>query len=102
MLPAPQERIPIYVGGTSPAAYRRAARHDGWEGAVYPWNEIEAYVRDARRARLDAGRCLGRQEHGPDTFDADLVTIEGMGHEIPPALFREFRDTLDAHVGLQN
>ncbi len=52
MLPAPPERIPIYIGGTSGAAFRRAARHEGWEGAVYPWNEIEDYVQRARAARL--------------------------------------------------
>ncbi|MBJ18296.1 MAG: TIGR03619 family F420-dependent LLM class oxidoreductase [bacterium] len=53
MLPAPPSPIPIYVGGTSEAAFRRAARYDGWEGAVYPWNEIEAYVKGARAARLE-------------------------------------------------
>ncbi len=58
MLPRPPAPIPIYIGGTSPAAFRRAARYDGWEGAVYPWNEIEAYVRDARAARLEAGGRL--------------------------------------------
>jgi probable F420-dependent oxidoreductase len=58
MLPVPPTRIPIYIGGTSDAAFRRAARHDGWEGAVYPWNEIEDYVTRAREARLDAGRDL--------------------------------------------
>jgi probable F420-dependent oxidoreductase len=58
MLPAPPERIPIYIGGTSAAAFRRAARHDGWEGAVYPWEEIEGYVARARAARLEAGGGL--------------------------------------------
>lgn len=58
MLPKPPSRIPIYVGGASDAAFRRAARHDGWEGAVYPWAEIEHYVKSARAARLDAGRSL--------------------------------------------
>jgi probable F420-dependent oxidoreductase len=58
MLPAPPARIPIYVGGTSEAAFRRAARHDGWEGAVYPWDAIEAHVRSAREARRAAGRRL--------------------------------------------
>jgi probable F420-dependent oxidoreductase len=51
MVPPPPGEIPIYIGGTSPAAFARAARHDGWEGAVYPWDEIEAYVEAARRAR---------------------------------------------------
>ncbi len=58
MLPAPTRRIPIYVGGTSPAAFARAARHDGWEGAVYPWEEIEGYVRAAREARERSGASL--------------------------------------------
>jgi probable F420-dependent oxidoreductase len=58
MLPAPASRIPIYVGGTSEAAFRRAARHDGWEGAVYPWEEIEDYVAQAKAARLAAGESL--------------------------------------------
>lgn len=58
MLPAPPSRIPIYVGGTSDAAFRRAARYDGWEGAVYPWNEIEGYVKGAKAARLDAKGSL--------------------------------------------
>ncbi len=58
MLPAPPRPIPIYIGGTSEAAFRRAARHDGWEGAVYPWSEIEAYVKSARAARLEAKGTL--------------------------------------------
>ena len=31
---------------------------DGLEGAVYPWDELEAKVMGARQARLDAGRSL--------------------------------------------
>jgi alkanesulfonate monooxygenase SsuD/methylene tetrahydromethanopterin reductase-like flavin-dependent oxidoreductase (luciferase family) len=52
MLPAPPGPIPVYVGGTSPAALARAARHDGWEGAIYPWDEIEGYVASVKEARL--------------------------------------------------
>ncbi len=59
MLPKPPTPIPIYVGGVSDAAFRRAARQDGWEGAIYPWDEIEGYVKAARAARLDAVGTLG-------------------------------------------
>jgi pimeloyl-ACP methyl ester carboxylesterase len=31
---------------------------------------------------------------------ADLVMLDGMGHELPPGLYAEIRDTLDAHVGI--
>ncbi|MCR9092661.1 MAG: TIGR03619 family F420-dependent LLM class oxidoreductase [bacterium] len=58
MQPPPPSRIPVYIGGTSPAAFRRAARHDGWEGAVYPWDEIERYVAGAKQARLDTAGHL--------------------------------------------
>ncbi len=60
MVPKPPGRIPIYVGGTSPTAFARAARHDGWEGAVYPWDEIDSYVSQARQARIaEAGHLDG-------------------------------------------
>ena len=58
MQPPPPAPIPIYVGGTSEAAFRRAARFDGWEGAVYPWDEIEGYVAGAKKARLEATESL--------------------------------------------
>jgi probable F420-dependent oxidoreductase len=52
--PAPTEPVPIWVGGHSPAALRRAARlGDGWIGNAYPWDECEHHVR-ALRAALDA------------------------------------------------
>jgi probable F420-dependent oxidoreductase len=40
MFPPPTAPIPIWVGGKSPAALRRAARHDGWLGMNYPVEEI--------------------------------------------------------------
>jgi probable F420-dependent oxidoreductase len=35
MNPTPDEQVPIYVGGLSEVAFRRAVRHDGWVGDIY-------------------------------------------------------------------
>lgn len=34
-------KVPVWIGGKSPAALRRAARHDGWLGMNYPMEEIK-------------------------------------------------------------
>jgi probable F420-dependent oxidoreductase len=44
MFPAPKEHVPVWVGGKSRAALRRAARHDGWLGMNYPLDEIETLL----------------------------------------------------------
>lgn len=54
MFPIPSARIPIWIGGKSPAALARAARHDGWLGMNYPLEEIEGLL--ARLADERAGR----------------------------------------------
>jgi probable F420-dependent oxidoreductase len=58
MFPAPDRPIPIWVGGKSDAALRRAARNDGWLGMNYDLDEIDVLLpklRDARARHLDAG-----------------------------------------------
>jgi alkanesulfonate monooxygenase SsuD/methylene tetrahydromethanopterin reductase-like flavin-dependent oxidoreductase (luciferase family) len=58
MFPAPDRRIPIWVGGKSEAALRRAARNDGWVGMNYDLDEIDMLLpklRDERARYLDAG-----------------------------------------------
>jgi len=77
MRPAPGEPIPIYVGGQSEPALRRAARlGDGWIGAgAYPPEEIPGFAARLRELRKHEGR-----EHLPfdlivpigATPDADL------------------------------
>jgi len=53
--PAPPP-IPIYVGGASPAALRRAARHDGWLSSGNTPEEAPALVDRLRALRAEGGR----------------------------------------------
>jgi probable F420-dependent oxidoreductase len=63
MAPVPKKRIPIYVGGTSKPALRRAARYgDGWLGIIHPMEEIEGIVAELNDLRREFGR-------GKEPFD---------------------------------
>lgn len=56
MRPAPPAPVPIYVGGHSEIAMRRAATlGDGWLGMYYSVEELEQHCRTLERAREDAG-----------------------------------------------
>lgn len=55
MEPTPPTRVPVYVGGLSEVAMRRAARHDGWVGDLYTVDEAAARATTLARMREDAG-----------------------------------------------
>jgi alkanesulfonate monooxygenase SsuD/methylene tetrahydromethanopterin reductase-like flavin-dependent oxidoreductase (luciferase family) len=58
MSPAPPVPVPIYVGGLSKAAFRRAARlGDGWIGTGQTPDEAVSCVAELRRLRAEAGRA---------------------------------------------
>lgn len=58
MSPAPLAPVPLYVGGHSAPALRRAARlADGWIGAKATSAEIERLVSELRRELSEAGRA---------------------------------------------
>ena len=74
MNPVPRAPIPIWVGGISDAALRRAARHDGWLSDLQTSQEVAACIAKLRRFRAEAGR-------DPAAFDvmasaSDAFTVD--------------------------
>ncbi|HKA15148.1 MAG TPA: TIGR03619 family F420-dependent LLM class oxidoreductase [Myxococcota bacterium] len=73
--PVPPSRIPIWVGGISDAALRRAARNDGWLSDLQSTAEIETCIDKLRHFRAEQGRA-------GDPFDvmasaSDAFTLDG-------------------------
>lgn len=62
LAPLPLQRpIPVWLGGASPRAYRRAGRlADGWFPMVGPGPQLDEALRSVRRAAADAGRDPAR------------------------------------------
>lgn len=76
--PAPTERIPIFVGGASPPALRRAARHDGWLSSGNDPAELPGIIATLRRHRAEAGLP-----------EAGLEVIAALTTPADPALLRD-------------
>lgn len=54
--PVPTEPIPVWVGGISDLALKRAARNDGWLSDLQTTAEILECIEKVRRYRKDLGR----------------------------------------------
>jgi probable F420-dependent oxidoreductase len=55
--PTPTAPIPIYSGGHTEPALRRAARYcDGWIGNAYPWDEAAHHIGRLQQYRKEYGR----------------------------------------------
>ena len=81
MSPAPKRTVPVYVGGTSRPALRRAARNDGWIGAGNDPAEVPALVDRLRALRVEAGRV-----------DEPFETIVAVTAQPDVDLFRRLED----------
>ncbi|WP_019872490.1 TIGR03619 family F420-dependent LLM class oxidoreductase [Salinispora oceanensis] len=58
MSPAPTAQVPIYVGGHTDAALRRAARlGDGWSSAMMRFDELRATIDQLARLRVEYDRA---------------------------------------------
>jgi alkanesulfonate monooxygenase SsuD/methylene tetrahydromethanopterin reductase-like flavin-dependent oxidoreductase (luciferase family) len=58
MEPHPPDPVPIYLGGHSDVALRRAARlGDGWVGSAYAWDELAEVVGRLKKFLAEAGRA---------------------------------------------
>lgn len=75
-LPAPGAPVPIYGGGLSEPALRRAARLDGWVSDIHTSAELREIVATLRRFRAEAGRAeqpFAIVAACADAFDADGI-----------------------------
>ena len=55
--PAPQQPVPIYIGGANKLALRRTARYgDGWIGAGNAPEDVPAVMAELQRLRAEEGR----------------------------------------------
>lgn len=59
MSPGTTKPVPVFIGGDSDAAFRRAARYDGWLGLRYTEEQLPDVLEKIRRVREDAG-VLGK------------------------------------------
>lgn len=84
MAPVPKKKIPIYVGGTTRPALKRAARYgDGWLGIMHLKSEIPGVVAELNALRKEFGRekePFDIMLHCPDAETVDDVKrLEDLG-----------------------
>jgi len=79
MHPRPERTVPIWVGGKSPIALARAARHDGWLGMNYPMEEIESLLPALNAAREKQAGITG---HSREAFETIVIPLETPSPEL--------------------
>ncbi len=75
MSPPPGERVPIYVGGHSGPALRRAARYgDGWASAMMTFEELRTTISQLDALRAEYGRA-------DEPFEHQAVCVDSFGRD---------------------
>jgi alkanesulfonate monooxygenase SsuD/methylene tetrahydromethanopterin reductase-like flavin-dependent oxidoreductase (luciferase family) len=76
MSPGVTTPVPILIGGRSPAAYKRAARFDGWIGAQHQVDEIPDIVSALRAERSALGKAGEPFEIQLNLYDYSADTLK--------------------------
>jgi probable F420-dependent oxidoreductase len=87
MSPTPTEPIPVYVGGVSEPALRRAARNDGWVSDIHTTEELAEI-----RTKLDGYR----REYGRE--DKDFAMIASCSDAFDYDGYRRLEDVGVTHL----
>ncbi len=107
MSPVPSEPVPVYIGGESEPALRRAARSDGWFGGgpyhpdelVVHLKRLAAHCREAGRELSDIGTITGLSVP-PDIDLYRRLRHEGLGGIVVPPLYYSGTPTSSVDVKL--
>ena len=83
--PAPPEKVPVWSGGASPAALRRAARNDGWLGVPMMFDALVETVEGLFSSRREMGKS-------DEPFDVCCSLIQPLTQDLESRL-----DALGAH-----
>ena len=104
MSPAPTERVPVWVGGLSEPALRRAVRHDGWISDLQTTAELGEIAATLQRYRAELGRAdepfavVGSAKDAVDLAGYRRLADAGVTHLVtwPWVFYSGFTDDLGA------
>ena len=100
MMPKPEKPIPIWIGGSSEPAIKRALRLDGWHGSRTAPEEAGPIVKRLRAARPEPEFAISLRaawdgkDAGALTARLDGYAAAGVGHVLVEPYDRELEDWL--------